>query len=98
VNSEQDAISVFQPTTRSKQRLAGDRAARHERLQHPFAPQRPRDGPYYYSGLAQTLDQVLDGSQDGNGGVRHHVVTRAADRANLVAFLRSIDQTTPIFP
>jgi YVTN family beta-propeller protein len=54
--------------------------------------------PYFYSGLAQTLDQVLDGSQDGNGGTRHHFVASATDRANLIAFLRSIDQTTPIFP
>ena len=51
--------------------------------------------PYFYSGLAQTLDQVFDGSQDANGnpvGVRHHFVTSAADRANLIAYLRSIDQ------
>lgn len=54
--------------------------------------------PYYYSGLAQTLTQVLDGSQDGNGGTRHHFVTDAGQRASLVQFLRSIDQTTPIFP
>jgi DNA-binding beta-propeller fold protein YncE len=54
--------------------------------------------PYFYSGLAQTLEQVLDGSQDGNGGTRHHFVTDATNRAKLVAFLRSIDQTTPIFP
>jgi hypothetical protein len=54
--------------------------------------------PYYYSGLAQTLEQVLDGSQDGSGGVRHHFVTSAADRAALVAFLRSIEDPTPIFP
>jgi hypothetical protein len=54
--------------------------------------------PYYYSGLAQTLDQVLDGSQDGNGGTRVHFVNDAAKRAQLVQFLRSIDQTTPTFP
>ncbi len=55
--------------------------------------------PYFYSGLAQTLEEVLNGSQDGNGsGVRHHFVLNATDRANLIAFLRSIDQTTPIFP
>jgi hypothetical protein len=54
--------------------------------------------PYFYSGLAQTLDQVLDGSQDGNGGTRHHFVANASDRANLIAFLRSIDSTTPTFP
>lgn len=54
--------------------------------------------PYYYNGLAQTLSQVLDGSQDGNGGVRHHFVANAANRASLIQFLRSIDQTTPIFP
>ena len=54
--------------------------------------------PYFYSGLAQTLGQVLDGSQDGNGGVRHHFVSDAALRAQLIAFLRSIDESTPIFP
>jgi YVTN family beta-propeller protein len=54
--------------------------------------------PYFYSGLAQTLEQVLNGSQDSFGGVRHHFVANATQRANLIAFLRSIDQTTPIFP
>jgi cysteine-rich repeat protein/YVTN family beta-propeller protein len=46
--------------------------------------------PYFYSGLAQTLEQVLDGSQDGNGGTRQHFVANATDRARLVAYLRSI--------
>src|SRR5262249_57462383 len=55
-------------------------------------------GPYFYSGLAQTLNQVLDGSQDGNGGNRQHFVTNATERAQLSAFLRSIDDTTPTFP
>ncbi len=54
--------------------------------------------PYFYNGLAQTLDQVLDGSQDGNGGTRHHFVTNATQRAQLIAFLRSIDATTPTLP
>jgi hypothetical protein len=55
--------------------------------------------PYYYSGLAQTLDAVLDGSQDAaGGGTRHHFVTNATQRAQLVAFLRSIDANTPTFP
>lgn len=54
--------------------------------------------PYFYSGLAPTLDQVLDGSQDGNGGTRHHFVANPAQRAALIQFLRSIDQTTPPFP
>lgn len=54
--------------------------------------------PYFYSGLAQTLDEVLNGSQDGNGGVRHHFVANATQRTQLIAFLRSIDQTTPVFP
>jgi DNA-binding beta-propeller fold protein YncE len=54
--------------------------------------------PYFYSGLAQTLDQALNGSQDGNGGTRHHFVANVMQRAQLIAFLRSIDQTTPIFP
>ncbi|MBI1826738.1 MAG: hypothetical protein HYR83_10195 [Planctomycetes bacterium] len=54
--------------------------------------------PYFYSGLAQTLEEVLNGSQDGNGGTRHHFVTNSADRAKLIAFLQSIDETTPTFP
>jgi hypothetical protein len=54
--------------------------------------------PYFYSGLAQTLEEVLNGSQDGNGGVRHHFVTDPAQRAQLIQFLRSIDDLTLIFP
>jgi hypothetical protein len=51
--------------------------------------------PYFYSGLAQTLANVLDGSQDGNGGVRHHLVGDPGMRADLIEFLRSIDDKTP---
>ncbi len=54
--------------------------------------------PYFYSGLAQTLDEVLNGSRDGNGGTQHHFVANATQRAQLIAFLRSIDGTTPVFP
>jgi hypothetical protein len=57
--------------------------------------------PYFYSGLAQTLDEVLDGSQDGNGGtgvMRAHFVKDPKLRPDLIAFLRSIDQLTPTFP
>jgi hypothetical protein len=54
--------------------------------------------PYFYSGLAQTLEDVLNGSADGNGGTRHHFVQDPAQRAALVAFLRSIDETTSVFP
>jgi len=52
--------------------------------------------PYFYSGLAQTLDQVFDGSQDGNGGVRHHFVSNPAQRAQLVQYLRSVEQPPAI--
>ncbi|HLJ94842.1 MAG TPA: hypothetical protein VKU02_16820 [Gemmataceae bacterium] len=38
------------------------------------------------------------GTQDTNGGVQHHFVMDAGQRAALIAFLRSIDQTTPAFP
>jgi DNA-binding beta-propeller fold protein YncE len=54
--------------------------------------------PYFYNGLAQTLEEVLNGSRDGNGGTRVHFVTDPAQRADLIAFLRSIDRKTPIFP
>lgn len=53
--------------------------------------------PYFYSGLAETLEQVLDGSSDGSGGTRQHFVANAGDRADLVAFLRSIDSNTKTF-
>jgi hypothetical protein len=33
--------------------------------------------PYFYSGLAQTLEEVLNGSADNFGGVRHHFVNDA---------------------
>jgi hypothetical protein len=55
--------------------------------------------PYFYSGLAQTLDEVLNGSRDASGtGIRHHFVADPTARANLIAFLRSIDEKTPVFP
>jgi hypothetical protein len=54
--------------------------------------------PYFYSGLASSLTNVLDGSQDGNGGTRVHFVADPTQRANLVRFLLSIDSRTPIFP
>ncbi len=54
-------------------------------------------GPYFYSGLATTLDAVLDGSLDNNGGTRHHFVADPTQRANLIAFLRSIDAETKPF-
>jgi YVTN family beta-propeller protein len=54
--------------------------------------------PYFYSGLAQTLEEVLNGSQDSNGGTRHHFVVDPSIRQDLIAFLRSIDATTTKFP
>jgi YVTN family beta-propeller protein len=54
--------------------------------------------PYFYSGLAQTLEEVLNGSQDNSGGTRQHFVTNPENRQALIAFLRSIDSKTPIFP
>jgi YVTN family beta-propeller protein len=55
--------------------------------------------PYFHSGAAQTLDDVLNNvthRSAGTGGV--DTLSNAADRARIVTFLRSIDQTTPIFP
>jgi cytochrome c peroxidase len=54
--------------------------------------------PYFYSGLAQTLEEVLNGSQDSFGGTRQHFVANPQNRQSLIAFLRSIDSKTPIFP
>jgi len=52
--------------------------------------------PYYYNGLAQTLEEVLNGSQDANGGVRHHFVANPTQRANLISYLRSISTETAV--
>ena len=56
--------------------------------------------PYYHSGAAATLGEVLDGSQDGNGASllkSVHRVTDPTQRQTLIEFLRSIDETTPTF-
>jgi hypothetical protein len=54
--------------------------------------------PYFYSGLAQTLEEVLNGQQDGNDAAnRPHFVADPAKRADLIEFLRSIDANTPAF-
>jgi hypothetical protein len=57
--------------------------------------------PYFHHGAARTLDEVLNGAHDQNGtsplkGV--HRVADATQRANLIEFLKSIDETTTIFP
>jgi uncharacterized repeat protein (TIGR01451 family) len=57
----------------------------------------PETAPYFYSGLAQTLDQVFDGSQDNNGGVRHHFVTDPGQRAQLIQYLQSVQDVFPGF-
>lgn len=54
--------------------------------------------PYFYNGLAQTLEEVLDGSQDGvTGGTRVHFVLDSKRREDLIMFLKSIDERSPIF-
>lgn len=52
--------------------------------------------PYFHGGSAQTLDNVLDGSQDNFGAAaeRHHFVADGTQRANLIEFLKSIDEST----
>ena len=55
--------------------------------------------PYFHSGAAPTLDDVLDNvthRSAGTGGV--DTLTNAADRAKVVKFLKSIDAKTPTFP
>jgi hypothetical protein len=38
----------------------------------------PETALYFYSGLAQSLEDALNGSQDTFGGVRHHFAHRSA--------------------
>jgi hypothetical protein len=56
-------------------------------------------GPYFHSGGAPTLDDVLNNvthRSAGTGGV--DTLASAADRAKTVKFLKSIDSKTPTFP
>jgi hypothetical protein len=57
--------------------------------------------PYLHHGTARTLEEVLDGSQDGNGASPlrsvHHVDNEPRRQA-LVLFLRTIDAESAIFP
>lgn len=57
--------------------------------------------PFLHHGTARTLEEVLDGSQDGNGTSPlrsvHHV-DNLQRRQSLVLFLRTIDAETAIFP
>src|SRR5262249_13487524 len=56
-------------------------------------------GPYFHSGAAPRLDDVLDNvthRSAGTSGV--DTLASAADRAKLVKFLRSIDAKTLTFP
>jgi cytochrome c peroxidase len=55
--------------------------------------------PYFHSGGAPTLDDVMTNVSHrsaGTGGV--DTLSSPADRAKLVKFLKSIDGTTPKFP
>jgi len=55
--------------------------------------------PYFHSGGAPTLDDVLNNvthRSAGSGGV--DTLSSAADRAKVVKFLKSIDAKTPTFP
>jgi hypothetical protein len=55
--------------------------------------------PYFHSGAAPTLDDVMNNvthRSAGTGGV--DTLSSAADRANVVKFLKSIDDRTPTFP
>jgi cytochrome c peroxidase len=56
-------------------------------------------GPYFHSGGAQTLDDVLANVQHrslGTSGV--DVLTNPADRGKVAKFLASIDANTLTFP
>ena len=56
-------------------------------------------GPYFHSGSAPTLDDVLANithRSAGTAGV--DTLSSAADRARVVRFLISIDAKTPTFP
>ena len=55
--------------------------------------------PYFHSGAAQTLDDVLANVQHrslGTAGIDG--LSNAADRAKLAKFVASIDASTPAFP
>ncbi|MCB9528366.1 MAG: hypothetical protein H6701_08245 [Myxococcales bacterium] len=53
--------------------------------------------PYLHNGAAPTLDALLQGFPAHTTAGNPNLVLAAADRAALVAFLLSIDETTPTF-
>ncbi len=55
--------------------------------------------PYFHSGAAQTLDQVLENvAHRSLGTLGTDTLSNAADRTKVVKFLKSIDLATPAFP
>src|SRR5690606_31377435 len=57
--------------------------------------------PYFHSGRAQTLEELVQGVGSGVGsfGANVHLVPdNGTDRADIVLFLRSIDDTTTPVP
>lgn len=54
--------------------------------------------PYFHSGDALTLEEVLDNLEHRQRGTGVDTLTNATDRAKLAKFLASIDITTPNFP
>jgi YVTN family beta-propeller protein len=57
--------------------------------------------PFFHNGLAETLEQVLNGSRDGFGvgALRSaHLVVNPAHRADLIEFIKSIDDSSAHVP
>ena len=54
--------------------------------------------PYFHSGTAQTLDQVLENVTHRQLGTGADTLSTATDRGKVVKFLKSIDLMTPKFP
>jgi hypothetical protein len=48
--------------------------------------------------LRRCRDDAASRNSDNNGGTRRHFVTDSSVRAQLIAFLRSIDDASPLFP
>ncbi len=55
-------------------------------------------GPYFHSGAAQTLDEVLENVDHRKLGTGVDTLSIATDQAKVVKFLKSIDLTTATFP
>jgi hypothetical protein len=99
---ELDIVGTFDPTDTNEVRIAGTAIVTANGalgINPPSLLSVHAGAPYFHSGNAKTLNEVLDNVEhrsSGTGGI--DLLPDGGDRAALVAFVASIDETTETFP